>query len=164
MAMWQHACIGLGSNLNNPIEQVRRALDELAAEPHCELVAHSQLYRSAPVGPQDQPDFINAVAVIRTCLAPHDLLDRLQALEMGHQRVRKRHWGERTLDLDLLLYGHAIIRTPRLTVPHPFMWERGFVVYPLSEVINHLEQPQDYPLAECLNRIPFDLEAVENDN
>ncbi len=86
------------------------------------------------MGPQDQPDYINAVAVLSTTLDPHRLLAELQAIEQRHNRVRKRRWGERTLDLDLLLYGDFQIVTAALTVPHPGLHERAFVLYPLAEI------------------------------
>ncbi|MCK0715084.1 2-amino-4-hydroxy-6-hydroxymethyldihydropteridine diphosphokinase [Chromohalobacter sarecensis] len=128
------AYIGLGSNLDGPREHVSRALKELDALPLTHLAGHSSLYASAPVGPQDQPDFINAVACVFTRLSPLALLDQLQALEQRHRRVRQRHWGPRTLDLDLLLYANLEWRTPRLTLPHPAMHERAFVLVPLAEL------------------------------
>lgn len=133
--------IGLGSNLDDPLQQVRQALIELDQLPHSELIQHSQLYRSAPVGPPDQPDYINAVAQLRTQLQPESLLDQLQALELRHHRVRRQHWGARTLDLDILLFGNWQIDTERLKVPHPFMAERSFVLYPLQEIAPTLQLP-----------------------
>lgn len=147
--------IGLGSNLEDPQAQVCRAFDELAELPHCRLVRRSSLYRSAPVGPQDQPDFINAVAELQTALEPEALLDQLQAIERAHQRVRKIHWGPRTLDLDLLLYADRTINTERLTVPHPFMYERGFVLWPLVEVAPQLSLPDGSTLAQRLDQCPM---------
>ena len=129
------AYIGIGSNLQQPIEQVRQALRNLADVPDSRLVSHSPLYRSTPLGPADQPDYINAVAVLATTLAPLDLLDALQALEQRQGRVRgKERWGARTLDLDILLYGEQQIVNDRLTVPHPGLGERNFVLYPLYDV------------------------------
>ncbi|WP_404375944.1 2-amino-4-hydroxy-6-hydroxymethyldihydropteridine diphosphokinase [Vreelandella aquamarina] len=133
--------IGLGSNLENPKAQVQQALHELAALPLCQLVAHSSLYATPPVGPQDQPDFINAVACLETHLSPLALLDQLQALEQRHRRRRLRHWGPRTLDLDLLLYGEQTLHQPRLTIPHAHMHSRAFVLVPLDEVATALKQP-----------------------
>lgn len=158
------AYIGLGSNLDNPIAQVASAIKELDALKHCCLEAQSPIYRSKPVGPQDQPDFINAVVCLSTSLGPHDLLDQLQALEQQHLRVRKRHWGERTLDLDLLLFDQAIIRTPRLTVPHSQIAVRSFVLYPLADIAPDLSIPGIGSLEETLNQVDFDLEKVEIDN
>ncbi|WP_286240113.1 2-amino-4-hydroxy-6-hydroxymethyldihydropteridine diphosphokinase [Neptuniibacter halophilus] len=147
--------IGLGSNLENPIEQVSSAIEELAALPETQLLNASSLYRSAPVGPQDQPDFINAVAELETQLEAHALLDQLQALEQKHQRIRERHWGPRTLDLDLLLYGEQHIDTERLRVPHPFMRERSFVLHPLAEICPDLRLPDGEPLASLIMENPM---------
>jgi len=133
--------IGLGSNLENPKGQVQQALQELAALPLSRLVASSSLYATPPVGPQDQPDFINAVACLETHLSPLALLDQLQALEQRHRRRQLRHWGPRTLDLDLLLYGELTLHQPRLTVPHGQMHARAFVLVPLVEVATALQHP-----------------------
>jgi len=116
------------------------------------LAGSSPLYRTAPVGPQDQPDFINAVAALDTALAPLDLLDALQAVEQVAGRERLRHWGERTLDLDLLLYGDAQIRHPRLTVPHPHMTERAFVLVPLAALAPDLQLPDGRAVTELLRQ------------
>ncbi|EHA14819.1 2-amino-4-hydroxy-6-hydroxymethyldihydropteridine diphosphokinase [Halomonas sp. HAL1] len=140
----QLAYIGLGSNLESPVEQLREALKELATLPLSRLLAASSLYASRPVGPQDQPDFINAVAALETRLSPLALLDQLQALEQQHRRRRQRNWGPRTLDLDLLLYANTAIDVPRLQVPHPQMTARAFVLLPLAEIapsLNLLQQP-----------------------
>ncbi|MCG8488411.1 MAG: 2-amino-4-hydroxy-6-hydroxymethyldihydropteridine diphosphokinase, partial [Chromatiales bacterium] len=102
--------------------------------PDTSLLDHSSLYRSRPVGPQDQDDFINAVAHLSTALAADSLLDALQQLEQQHHRVRERRWGPRSLDLDLLLYGDRTIDTPRLKVPHPEIAKRSFVLLPLHEI------------------------------
>lgn len=147
--------IGLGSNLDGPHEHVRTALKQLANLPDSELVAASSLYRSDPVGPQDQPDFVNAVAELHTRLAPEALLDQLQALEQAHRRVRERHWGPRTLDLDILLYGNQQIDSPRLSVPHSFMHERGFVLWPLAEIAPALILPDGTPLSKLLSLCPM---------
>ncbi|GGC00134.1 2-amino-4-hydroxy-6-hydroxymethyldihydropteridine pyrophosphokinase [Marinobacterium zhoushanense] len=155
--------IGLGSNLDDPQQQVLSAFDELAKLDGCRLGTRSSLYRSDPVGPQDQPDFINAVAELYTSLEAEALLDQLQAIEQHHRRVRERHWGPRTLDLDLLLYGNDLIDTARLHVPHPYMRERGFVLWPLAEIAPELTLPGggalDSLLALCpmgtLERLPL---------
>lgn len=128
------AYVGLGSNLREPREQVLGALEELARLPRSRLAARSSLYRSAPLGCAAQPDFVNAVAKLRTGLAPEALLDALQDLERRHGRERPRPGAPRTLDLDLLLYGSMPLATPRLTVPHPRMHERAFVLAPLLEL------------------------------
>ncbi|MGP9764495.1 2-amino-4-hydroxy-6-hydroxymethyldihydropteridine diphosphokinase [Halomonas sp. AOP13-D3-9] len=148
----QLAYIGLGSNLESPIEQIREALNELARLPLSRLVAASSLYASRPVGPQDQPDFINAVAALETQLSPLALLDQLQALEQQHRRRRHRHWGPRTLDLDLLLYANDTIDTPRLRLPHPQMTARAFVLLPLAEIAPSLDLLQQ-PLSTWLEQV-----------
>lgn len=148
--------IGLGSNLADPHQQVTQALAELAELDGCQLLRASSLYCSAPVGPQDQPDFINAVAALGTSLEAHQLLDQLQALEQQHQRVRKQHWGPRTLDLDLLLYGDQTIASARLSVPHPYLHERNFVLYPLHEIAPDLEIPNLGQLSNLLTACPKD--------
>ncbi len=127
--------IGLGSNLQQPSEQVNQALQQLAKIPRTRLITASPLYRSVPLGPADQPDYINAVAALATRLSPLALLDALQAIERQQGRVREgERWGPRTLDLDLLLYGDQQIHNDRLTVPHPGLGERNFVLYPLYDV------------------------------
>jgi len=120
----------------------------------------SKIYQSKPVGPQDQPDYINAAAYFQTYLGPHHVLDELQAIEQQHGRLRKRHWGERTLDLDILLYGQAQIRTPRLTVPHPFMLERSFVLFPLSDLNPDIQIPPGHSLKAQIANMCFDLQPT----
>ena len=137
--------LGLGSNLDEPIQQVRQTIAQLAALPACRLIAASGLYASAPIGPQDQPDFINAVVAIEAELAPLALLDVAQALEQQAGRKRLRHWGERTLDVDVLLYGEETIDLPRLKVPHPEMTQRAFVLRPLAELAPDLVLPDGRP-------------------
>lgn len=135
------AAVGIGSNLDDPEAQVRSALQALETLPGCRLVAASSLYRSAPMGPQDQPDYINAAALLETTLGPHALLDALQAVERAHHRVPGRRWGPRTLDLDLLTFGSACLADARLTVPHPGLALRAFVVFPLAEIAPKLAIP-----------------------
>lgn len=162
------ACIGLGSNLHSPIDQVKTALLELNVLPGCQLLRASSLYRSAPmVAAGDaaiQPDYINAVALIETTLAPAELLQQLQQLEQRHQRVRERRWGPRTLDLDLLLYGDVCIDTPDLVVPHTGLCERNFVLIPLLEIAPDLHLPDNRPLVELAAGCSRDgLERLIND-
>jgi 2-amino-4-hydroxy-6-hydroxymethyldihydropteridine diphosphokinase len=133
--------IGIGSNLDNPVQQVNESFAELDTIPGTALVLHSSLYRTAPMGPEGQDDYINAVAVLETRLDAHELLHRLQEIEQQHRRVRLQHWGPRTLDLDILLYGDKIIESDELVVPHPGIHERPFVLYPLVEVAPDLEIP-----------------------
>lgn len=142
--------IGLGSNLEGPLQQVRQALLELASLPHTEMISHSQLYRSDPLGPADQPDYINAAAHLRSRLKPEPLLDQLQALEQKHQRIRLQHWGPRTLDLDILLFAELQIKTARLSVPHPELSHRNFVLYPLQEIAPELQLPQGTTITQLI--------------
>jgi 2-amino-4-hydroxy-6-hydroxymethyldihydropteridine diphosphokinase len=148
------AYIGLGSNLDNPAGQIKSARAAIAQIHGVEELACSGLYRSAPMGPQNQPDYINAVMAIKTGLAPHELLHCLQAVESRQGRVRTgERWGARTLDLDLLIYGDRQIQTADLIVPHPGLAERAFVLYPLHELAAHLRVPGlgeiDDLLAQC---------------
>ena len=133
------AIVGLGSNLSDPENQLRSALRELDELPGGRCIGHSSLYRSRPLTLKDappQPDYINAVAALDTDREPDALLEQLQGLEARHHRVRgERRWGPRTLDLDLLLYDRRRIRDPELTVPHPGLYERNFVLYPLAELL-----------------------------
>ncbi|WP_310447127.1 2-amino-4-hydroxy-6-hydroxymethyldihydropteridine diphosphokinase [Thiobacillus sp.] len=128
------ATVGLGANLNDPAAQVEYALAELNRLPATRLLARSSLYASAPVGYVDQPDFVNAVAQIETALAPRALLAALLDIEHRHGRERSFRNAPRTLDLDLLLYGAAHFHEDGLTLPHPRMSERGFVLFPLLEI------------------------------
>ncbi|MGN5519374.1 2-amino-4-hydroxy-6-hydroxymethyldihydropteridine diphosphokinase [Halopseudomonas sp. Lyrl_26] len=147
--------IALGSNQADPVAQVTRALTALAVLPQTRLLDHSSLYRSAPLGPQDQPAFINAVALLETELEPESLLDALQAIELQAGRVRKaERWGPRVLDLDILLYGDRQIDTPRLQVPHYHMHARSFVLYPLAELTADLIMPDGTPLQSLLQHCP----------
>ena len=146
------AYIALGSNLNTPLEQLKRALNALAQLPQTQLMAVSSFYRSKPLGPQDQPDYLNAAVEISTALSPLALLDELQRIENEQGRVRLRRWGERTLDLDILLYGDEIIQTERLTVPHYDMHNREFVIVPLAEIAPNLILPNGQKLAELADR------------
>ncbi|SEM02508.1 2-amino-4-hydroxy-6-hydroxymethyldihydropteridine diphosphokinase [Halomonas daqiaonensis] len=144
-----HAWIGLGSNLDGPQEHVERALRELDHLPLTQRIAASRLYASPALGPADQPDYINAVAYLETRLSPLALLDQLQALEQRHGRVRGRRWGPRTLDLDLLLFDHHRVTLPRLTLPHPEMIQRAFVLVPLAELAPTLVL-EGHPLAQWI--------------
>nr|WP_298413832.1 2-amino-4-hydroxy-6-hydroxymethyldihydropteridine diphosphokinase [uncultured Halomonas sp.] len=132
------AYIGLGSNLDGPRQHIEQALIALKHLPVTTLVAVSPCYASKPVGPQDQPDFVNAVVQVSTRLSPLALLDQLQALEQRHQRRRLRHWGPRTLDLDLLLFDDLSLDLPRLKLPHPAMQDRAFVLFPLADIAPEL--------------------------
>ena len=127
--------IGIGSNLNDPVQQVNQAIEELEHLTDCTMQQISSLYRSEPMGPANQPDYINAVCALTTQLEPIDLLDKLQAIEQQHGRLRDgEHWGPRTLDLDILLFGEKTISYERLMIPHPGLDQRSFVLYPLYEI------------------------------
>lgn len=156
-----HAYIGLGGNLDNPRAHVERALIELGQIPYTQLLAHSPLYRSAPVGPGEQPDYINAAALLSTSLSPLELLDALQAIEQAHQRVRIERWGPRTLDLDILLLDQQTIASERLTVPHPYLTQRNFVLYPLADIAPQLVLPDGTSLNQLLQGCTCDgLERI----
>src|SRR5512143_2239 len=145
--------IGLGSNLDDPLSQVQTAIDELASLPQSRLHEVSPLYRTPPLGPADQPDYINAVAAIDTDLEPLALLDQLQRIEQHHGRVRGRlRWGPRTLDLDILLYGDRLITNERLTVPHPGLHERPFVIFPLLAIAPELLLPDGTSIASLAKK------------
>jgi 2-amino-4-hydroxy-6-hydroxymethyldihydropteridine diphosphokinase len=154
--------IGLGANLNQPQQQIKQALIELANLPSSKLIAQSSLYLSKPVGPQDQPDYVNALALIETQLTPLLLLDALQELEHDHGRIRKRHWGERTLDLDIILIDNQIIDSERLQVPHPFAQQRSFVLYPLFEISPQLIFPDGSALEQLLTELDNDLIRIRD--
>ena len=146
------AYVGVGSNLQDPEKQVRQAFDELAGIEGTKLTRKSSLYRTAPMGYAAQPDFVNAVAEVETKLPAEALLDRLQEIEAAHRRERSFANAPRTLDLDLLLYGDAAIATERLSIPHPRMHERAFVLAPLVEIAPLAAIPGVGPARECLAR------------
>ena len=128
------AYIALGSNLSDPANQLRAAVRQLDTLPHCRVTGVSSAYRSAAVGPGEQPDYLNAVVELTTSLSPPQLLSATQAIEQSQGRVREQRWAARTLDLDILLYGCEEIDTQSLKIPHPRMAERNFVLYPLAEI------------------------------
>jgi 2-amino-4-hydroxy-6-hydroxymethyldihydropteridine diphosphokinase len=136
-----HAYVALGSNLDGPEQRVERAIDDLDRIPATRLLARSALYRTAPVGYTDQPDFVNAVALLETALDPESLLASLFELEKAAGRERAIANGPRTLDLDLLLHGDRVMDTDTLILPHPRMHERAFVLLPLAEIAPELEIP-----------------------
>ncbi len=148
------AFVGLGSNLKNPASQLARSVAELAALPGTTLEAQSPFYASRPVGPQDQPDFVNGAVWLTTSLSAHDLLDHLQHIEQAHGRERLRHWGPRTLDLDLLLFGHQTINDSRLVVPHPELPNRDFVLQPLLDLNPRITLPDGTAVASLRHQCP----------
>ncbi len=148
--------IGLGSNLGDPLAQLRRAREALALLPGTELLAASRICRTPPMGPKDQPDYLNGVVALRTDLPPLELLGALQEIERRQGRVRGPvRWGPRTIDLDLLLYGRRVLNLPELTVPHPEMPSRPFVLYPLAEMVGEAFMlPRFGKVGELLERCP----------
>ena len=167
---WVTCYLGLGSNLTNelgsPIMHLQQAVEGLRQHEHVRNLCVSSFYASAPMGPQDQPDFINAVVRIETSLTPIALLDVCQALEQSAKRARLRHWGERSLDVDLLLYGQATIDEPRLTVPHAGLTERNFVLIPLKELAPDIliagRPIQDYPQASDWTGLKVLADKLDN--
>lgn len=147
------AWIGLGSNLGDSAREITVALDELAGLPATVLRARSTLYRSEPWGPVAQPEYLNAVAELETALEPEALLAALLEIEHRHGRERPVHWGPRILDLDLLLYDGAVIASAVLTVPHPRMAERPFVLVPLAEIAPDVEVPGAGRVSALLARL-----------
>jgi 2-amino-4-hydroxy-6-hydroxymethyldihydropteridine diphosphokinase len=139
---WRPAYVALGSNLSEPRRQVERAFDALAALPDTRLVARSGLWRTRPLGPQDQPEFVNAVAGVLTAAEPRALLESLQGVERRLGKVEPAvRWGPRVIDLDLLMVGDLRLEEPGLTLPHPGLHQRNFVLYPLSEIAAELWVP-----------------------
>jgi 2-amino-4-hydroxy-6-hydroxymethyldihydropteridine diphosphokinase len=153
----QRAWIGLGSNLDDPPKQLARAITALARLPGSSLFAVSCCYRNPALclpGSPPQPDYVNAVAALDTLLAPMALLDAMQAIENAQGRVREQRWGPRTLDLDLLLYGELVLSSPRLTLPHPGMSQRLFVLRPLADIAPDLCLPDGSALRDLLAACP----------
>jgi 2-amino-4-hydroxy-6-hydroxymethyldihydropteridine diphosphokinase len=147
------AFVALGSNLDDPPAQLRSALHALARLPGTRLVRESSLYRNPPEGGLDQPEFMNAVAQIETGLGPRALLDRLLDIERAHGRVRDYPNAPRTLDLDIVLYGDSEVREEGLTVPHPRMLERAFVLVPLAEIAPDAMVPGKGRIADLLRKL-----------
>ncbi|MBK5508583.1 2-amino-4-hydroxy-6-hydroxymethyldihydropteridine diphosphokinase [Pseudomonas sp. TH15] len=156
--------IGMGSNLADPAEQLRSAVEALAQLPQTELVGVSAFYQSDSLLP-GQPRYTNAVAALHSTLAPLELLDALQAIENGQGRERLERWGPRTLDLDIVLFGDRLIDEPRLKVPHYHLQERAFVLYPLAELAPpDLRLPDGRTLPDLLAACPFvGLERLPTD-
>ena len=155
--MMERVYIGLGSNLAEPRRQLDAALAAIAALPGCQLIATSSFYASDPLGPADQPRYVNAVAALDTTLEPLQLLDALQRIELEQGRVRKaERWGPRTLDLDILLFGDRLLSEERLSVPHYHMHARAFVLYPLAEIAPAgLQLADGRSLADLLAACPY---------
>jgi 2-amino-4-hydroxy-6-hydroxymethyldihydropteridine diphosphokinase len=148
--------IGLGSNLAMPTSQILSARDAIIAHNDISECAFSSLYHSSPMGPQDQPDYVNAVLCAQTHLTALQLLQFLQDIEHAQGRIRKeQRWGARTLDLDILLYGNETIDLPELIVPHLGITERAFVLYPLNEIAPNINIPSKGHIAELIKRCPL---------
>jgi len=139
--LWRAAYAAIGSNLNNPREQVLEAFNRLSRVRAVHSVLASRLYRSAPMGPQDQPEFINAVAGFVTCLNPRELLDALLEIERSMGRHRGERWGPRIIDLDLIWMVGSVTEQPGLSLPHPGVSSRNFVLYPLADIAPLLKIP-----------------------
>ncbi len=144
------ACVGIGANLGDPVAQMRAAIDALARLPSTRVCSVSSVYRSAPVGYLDQPDFFNAVVALDTRLSPQALLDALLAIEQHGGRTREFRNAPRLIDLDLLLYADQVVDLPQLTVPHPRLSGRAFVLLPLAEIDPGCVVPGLGPLVELL--------------
>ncbi|MGG2077253.1 2-amino-4-hydroxy-6-hydroxymethyldihydropteridine diphosphokinase [Lelliottia nimipressuralis] len=155
------AYIAIGSNLASPLEQVNAAVQALSEIPQSRLVQVSAFYRTPPLGPQDQPDYLNAAVVLETSLDAETLLDNTQRIELQQGRQRKaERWGPRTLDLDIMLFGDEVINTERLTVPHYDMKNRGFMLWPLWEVAPELTFPNGESLQAILQQLNAEKPAL----
>lgn len=153
--------IAIGSNLASPLEQVNAAIRALTDIPASRVASVSSLYRTPPLGPQDQPDYLNAAVALETSLAPEALLDHTQRIELQQGRERKaERWGPRTLDLDIMLFGDAVINSERLTVPHYDMKNRGFMLWPLFEIAPQLHFPDGLALRAALENLGAEKPAL----
>ncbi len=141
------AYIALGSNLDSPLTHVKQAVQQIDALNECQLIARSPWYQTTAIGPGSQPDYINGVIKIATSLLPLDLLTTLQTIESRHHRTRNVKWGPRTLDLDILLIDNLTINEPNLTIPHPQLTNRNFVILPLYDIAANLTLPDGRALA-----------------
>ena len=145
--------VGLGGNVGDALGSIQQAIAELSEIPRSTLLVRSSLYRTAPIGLEDQADFVNAVANFRTELSPRELLGELHRIERRHGRVRREKNGPRTLDLDLLMYDDLISDDPTMIIPHPRMHERAFVLLPLSEIAPDSVIPGRGPIGELLSKL-----------
>ncbi len=152
-ASLSQSVIALGSNLGKSLTTLENAIESIAKTPGITLISHSSWYRTKPIGPP-QPDYINGCALVKVELSPHQLLATLLEIEQKFGRVRKEHWGARTLDLDIILYGNLVIDTPDLQIPHPRMRERAFVLVPLAEIEpNWIEPLSRKTITELLKEV-----------
>ncbi len=153
-----NAYIALGSNLNQPEQQIKQAISTIREHSDLKIVKLSSLYQSKAVtlaGSSSQADYINAVLLLETTLSAQDLLEVLQQIEIQQGRIRTEKWSTRTLDLDILLYGDNIIATKTLIIPHPYMAQRNFVLYPLAEISPQLNIPGKGSLDKLLDGITW---------
>ncbi len=150
---WVRVAIGLGSNLDSPKLQIQRACATLQSLANTRWIGVSELVFSKPQGPQDQPDFVNAVCVLETLLTPIELLHTLQQIEQSQGRIKKRHWGERLIDLDILLYGEQQLVEPELVIPHPQIAQRDFVILPLAQIWPDAMIPGEGKVTDVLKRL-----------
>lgn len=150
--VWRPAYVAVGSNLNQPRERVLEAFDALAALRATRLELRSRLYRTAPMGPQDQPEFVNAAAGLLTRLSARELLEELLAVEGAMGRRRQERWGPRVIDLDLVWMTGAAVDEPGLKVPHPGVSERNFVLYPLCDIAPALAIPGHGRVADLMSK------------
>lgn len=153
MERWRPAYVGIGSNLQEPRSQVTRAIDQLDGVPRTRRVASSGLYRSTPLGPIAQPEFVNAAAGLLTQLEPEELLEQLRRIEASMGRERRERWGPRIIDLDLLVFAREQRSGESLTLPHPGIVERNFVLYPLAEIAPDLDVPGLGRVIELKSRV-----------
>jgi 2-amino-4-hydroxy-6-hydroxymethyldihydropteridine diphosphokinase len=148
------AYIGLGSNLDAPLRQITTAIKAIDLLPDTTVLAKAPIYKSKPVGPQDQPDFYNTAIKVSTSSHPEMLLKLLQHIEITLGRVKKRHWGERCIDLDILLFNNEQVNLPHLTIPHAEIRNRDFVLKPLLDICQDLTLPDGKPLRDLLQQCP----------
>lgn len=147
--------LGLGSNMGNCPQNLQTAMELLRELPGVELTKASSMYKTNPVGYLDQSDFYNCVVEIITNLNPEELLVAVLAIEKQMHRIREFHWGPRTIDIDILLYGEEVVKSPQLCIPHPRMHDRGFVVIPLNEIAEDLLVPGlEYSVKSLIERLP----------
>lgn len=159
------AYIALGANLGAPEQQLIDALKALSKSQFLTLVDYSSLYSSRPMGPQDQPDYVNAVCRVDSMLGAAETLQLLHQIEDDFGRQRLRHWGERTLDLDLLLFDSVRSNTATLMLPHPGLYQREFVLLPLNEIAPNLKLPNGYTVREqCTKVTQTDLHMIFSSN
>jgi 2-amino-4-hydroxy-6-hydroxymethyldihydropteridine diphosphokinase len=152
-SLWRPAYVAIGSNLDSPRDRVLEAFERIRKLHAARCALRSRLYCSRPLGPQDQPQFVNAAVGLLTQLAPQDLLSELLAIERVMGRERKQRWGPRVIDLDLLWMVDAAVTLPELTLPHPGVSTRNFVLYPLADIAPTLNIPGLGPVLDLKSRV-----------